>query len=845
MKNRATTPQIVRLAALASLIALLLNSCTLSLVDPSGILPPTPSLPFPIPPTATPQPHAEVTFEVSLPSPLLPGESLVLSIVDEVTGLALNATNYPMQGKDALHYRLALPLPVNSVVKYRYLRQTTLPILEDNSADQAVRYRMVYVTGPLSVQDEIAGWSDSQFSGQTGRIFGQVVNASDGAPIPDILVAAGGLQTLTDSSGVFSLEGLLPGTHNLVAYALDGMYQTFQQGALVVADKLTPVKVTLAPAALVNVVFAVIVPSNTVPTAPIRLAGNLYQLGNTFGDLEGGLSTVATRMPVLTPLPDGRFTLSLMLPAGADIRYKYSLGDGFWNAEHRHNGEFVVRQLIVPQVNSLVEDVVETWQAGPSAPILFEVIVPVNTPVTDVISMQFNPYGWTVPIPMWPLGNNRWVYMLFSPLNMLGSFEYRYCRNDQCGSADDLATPPGQRGRLVATSLTPQDLQDTVNGWNWLPPSAPGTLVGLQVTPRASGFWAGVEFQSHYDPSWQALMPQALQNVQALGSNWVILTPTWTYRRTAPLVFAPLPGYDPLWADTNETVSRARALNLNVALFPSANFPASADDWWSAAPRDINWWDAWFARYQAFAVYYADLATQSGAQSLILGGEWLTPALPGGRLANGVNSNAPTDADARWRNLLAEARKHYAGSIYWALPYPAGLQTAPDFIKELDGIYLLWYAPLSGSAAPSVEEMQAQAGQLLDRDILLFQASLSSGLQQKPLVLAVAYPSVNGAASACLPDGKGACLPWTALNQPSDNECSAPDNPAFSVDMKSQADIYQALLNAVNSRAWIAGFVSRGYFPPTLLQDKSASLHGKQAADILWYWYPRLLGVVK
>ncbi len=834
MKNQPANHLIFRLAVLTSLIALLLNSCTLSPIDIFGILPATPTLPFIIPPTATPQPHAEVTFEVSLPAPLLPGETLFLSLVDEVTGLALNAVNYPMQGRDALHYSLARPLPVNSVVKYRYLRETTLPIFEHNSADQAVRYRMVYVTGPLAAQDVVAGWNDSPFSGQTGRIVGQVVNAADGTPIPDILVAAGGLQTLTDSSGNFSLEDLLPGTHNLVAYALDGMYQTFQQGAVVAEGKPTPVKVTLTPAALVNVVFTVIVPRNTVPTAPIRLAGNLYQLGNTFGDLEGGLSTVATRMPVLAPLPDGRFTLSLMLPAGADIRYKYSLGDGFWNAEHRQNGEFVVRQLIVPPASAIVEDVVETWQAGPSAPILFDVSAPVNTPVTDVVSIQFNPYGWTVPIPMWPLGDNRWVYMLFSPLNMLGSFEYRYCRNDQCGSADDLATPPGRRGRLVATSLTAQNLQDTVNGWTWLPASTPGTLVGLQVAPRAAGFWAGIELQAYYDPSWQAFMPQAFQNIQAIGSNWVVLTPTWTYSRLFPLVFTPVAGNDPLTADTQETISRARALNLNVGLFPSANFPISADEWWAASPRDAGWWDAWFARYQAFAVYYADLAAKSGAGSLILGGEWLAPALPGGRLANGVNSNVPADADARWRNLLAEVRNHYGGSIYWALPYPAGFQTAPDFIKELDGIYLLWYAPLSISAVASVEEMQVQAGQLLDRDILPFQSAL-----QKPLVLAVAYPSVSGAASACLPDGRGGCLPWTALSQP------APDNPAFNVDMKSQADIYQALLNAVNSRAWIAGFISRGYYPPTLLQDKSASIHGKQAADILWYWYPRLLGNVK
>ena len=828
MKKHLITHLTLRLVLLASLSALLLNGCTLSLIEPSGLVPPTPTLPFSLPPTTTPQPNAEVTFDVSLPAPLLLGESLYLSVVDEVTGLALNAVNYPLRGVDTLHYTLALPLPINSMVKYRYLRQTALPILEDSSADQTVRYRMAYVTGPMAVQDVVASWSDSPFSGPTGRVSGQVVNAADGTPIPDILVTAGGLQTLTDSGGNFSLEELPPGTHNMVAYALDGMHQPFQQGATVVADKPTPVKLAMAPAALVNVIFTVIVPHDTVPTAPIRLAGNLYQLGNTFGDLDGGLSLVATRMPVLSPLPDGRFTLSIMLPAGADIRYKYTMGDGFWNAEHRQNGEFVVRQLIVPQANALIQDVVETWQAGPSAPILFEVSVPLETPVTDSISMQFNPYGWTEPIPMWPLGNNRWVYKLFSPLNMLGTFEYRYCRSDQCGSADDIATPDGHHGQPVSTSLAPQDLQDTVSGWTWLQASTPGSLVGLQVTPRAAGFWAGVELQAYYDPTWQPLMPQAFQNVQAVGSNWVVITPTWTYNRTSPLVFAPVPGHDPLWDDTDETIGRARALNMNVALFPSANFPNSAEEWWNATPRDATWWDSWFARYQAFAVYYADLANRTSVQCLILGGDWLAPAFPGG------SATLSADADTRWRNMIAEVREHYAGAVYWALPYPGGLQSFPAFIKDMDGIYLLWSAPLSNSTVPSIEEMQTQAGQLLDKDIQPFHASL-----QKPLVLAVAYPSVNGAASACPPDGKGGCLPWTAFSQ------HQPDNPAFSVDMKSQADIYQALLSAVNSRAWITGFVSRGYYPPTILQDKSASIHGKSAADILWYWYPRMLGVVK
>jgi hypothetical protein len=66
-----------------------------------------------------------------------------------------------------------------------------------------------------------------------------------------------------------------------------------------------------------------------------------------------------------------------------------------------------------------------------------------------------------------------------------------------------------------------------------------------------------------------------------------------------------------------------------------------------------------------------------------------------------------------------------------------------------------------------------------------------------------------------------------------------------SLNLQLQADLYEAVLTAVNGRPWISGVVSRGYYPPAALRDKSASVHGKPAADILWYWYPRLTGVVK
>jgi hypothetical protein len=130
--------------------------------------------------------------------------------------------------------------------------------------------------------------------------------------------------------------------------------------------------------------------------------------------------------------------------------------------------------------------------------------------------------------------------------------------------------------------------------------------------------------------------------------------------------------------------------------------------------------------------------------------------------------------------------------------------------------------------------MQANAALYLDRDI----APLLTQLQ-KTGVITVAYPSATGAASACLPAPQGGCLDWTALNRPND------DLASIWFDPNLQTDIYKALFLAVNDRLWLSGIVSRGYYPPAALLDKSASIHGKPTADLIWYWFPRLRGAVK
>ena len=359
-----TTARSATIAGL-SLLTLTALACTLSLLQvptlPAAATQPT----LPAIPTATVLPSAQTIFQVTLPEPLGAGESVALSLLDEVTGLSLNPQLYPMQAADSLTYTATLALPYRAVVRYRYVRLGSAQAPEDTTLNDPIRYRLYYVGGQAEIRDLIAGWSDRSYSNQTGSIEGRVLNTDTGAPIPDILVTAGGERSFTDSAGRFDLQGLVPGTHNLVAYATDGTYQVFQQGATVAQGLTTAVDVRLKASPLVRVTFVVSTP-NDVQGAPVRIAGNLVELGNAFADLQGGVNTVADRMPVMEVQPDGRYSTTISLPVGAYVQYRYTLGDGFWNAEHTSGGQFRLRDLIIPSQDVALQDTVSTWQAGSS-----------------------------------------------------------------------------------------------------------------------------------------------------------------------------------------------------------------------------------------------------------------------------------------------------------------------------------------------------------------------------------------------------------------------------------------------------------------------------------------------
>lgn len=783
-------------------------------------------------PTQTSYPEAMIAFRVTLPAPPNPGEAVMLSVVDEVAGLAFNPQSYPLQAEDSTHYTAIIPFRIGSIIRYHYTRQNDIILQEHLSDGRPVRYRMYRVDGPGTVNDIVGRWTDTPFFWQQGRISGKVLDSETGKPVPNLLVTAGGAQAFTSSDGSYLLEGLPPGTHNLVAYSLDGSYQTYQQGATVAADSMTPASFSVSRASIVNVSFTVDVPANTPPDAPLRFAGNLVQLGNSFADLTGGGSSIASRMPPLVRLPDGRYSITLTLPAGAYIQYKYTLGDGYWSSEHKADGSYQLRQLIVPDTNTYITETVDTWQVGNREPIRFTVSVPASTPAGEGVSIQFNPgYSWMEPIPMWPVGENRWQFLLTSPLEGFESISYRYCREDQCGSADDIRTMGDNNeitssSRVVNPTLFGSTIEDAVNEWAWVSPVPTATVPNITIQPRGPGFVTGIEFQPGYNPSWGPLWTNAIANVQQSGANWLIFTPSWSFTRLAPPVLELQPGQDVFWAEQANAILAARDVNLSVVLFPTPNFPTKPSLWWEAAPRDFSWWVSWFDHYRNFLLHYADMAELSGTTAMIIGGDWLNPALPAGILEDGTSSNVPQDAEERWREIIQTIRSHYKGSILWALPYQQDFQNAPAFLDAVDGIYMLWSVPLAKLGDPAQE-----ASKILDAEVLPFQDSIG-----KPIILGISYPSATGALSGCIPNTDGACIMTSALARPNQ------DIPGVQFNMQEQADAYNDMLTAINDKLWVSGVVSRGFYLPVPLQDKSTSVRGKLAAGILWYWFPKLQG---
>ncbi|MFP3853579.1 MAG: hypothetical protein ACLFWD_04700 [Anaerolineales bacterium] len=778
--------------------------------------------PTPMPGAAnTPIPSAEVLFTLNAPASTPADAEISLEIVDPVTGVGYHSDRHEMSQTGENQWQASLTIPAGSLVRYRYLLTQPNQIVETSYAGEPTRYRVAHITSSMQFTDQVAGWNITQAETPPGRIVGQILASGSREPVPEMVVTAGGLQTFTDGLGRFRLEGLPAGLHNLVAYHPDGAYQPMQQGAIVASGGTTPADFTVDPAKAVTMTFQVTVPAGTPSDQPLRMVGNLRQLGDVFTGLPGGVEISSIRAPSLVQVDETSYLLLTTMYAGTDLRYKFTLGDGIWNAERDTAGAFRTRQLIIPETDAIQSDQVERWREA-GDPITLMVDVPENTPADEVMGLQLNPFTPFEPLPMVQVGDHGWQFRLWSPLSFDQSMEYQVCRNLECGRAeashsDTIEIDPG--------NSFPRSIEE----WSWWDgPGDPPSAATPEIVSRPE-MQVGVDLAPIYRPSWVAFDRHTIEQAAALGSNNLTVTPTWIAEGTSS---TPLIRFDPAhsryrqdWlAFSSTAANHGLALSVRPELMTRTG---TLSQWWQEGTRDSAWWTTTNDQLRSFLISHAKLAQDMGAQRMIINGSQLGPSLPNGQLADGRPGNP---AESSWPEWIAAVRQEFAGELVYEIELAESLASPPDFLGQFDSVQIYWHAPLSETPDPTISELQAEVERYLDLQILpLVPADM-------PISLSIEYLSIDSAALACPERQQGGCYPAAAF------DAGTAVDDRFSVDLEAQSDILNALLLEVVERDRITGVSLRRYYPLAAMQDKSASIHGKPASEVLRHWYPRLRG---
>lgn len=768
-------------------------------------------------------PLVKTNFIVNTPATLNEGERVILEVLDEVTGLPYNSRLYEMTQVTEQQFNLTVSFQTGSVVKYRYVRLGSAITPEATAAGEAVRYRLLYVSGEETVSDLLQGWQGDSVPTETGSLSGVLVDAATQQPAADILISAAGHLTFTDANGRYTLDGIIPGVHNVVFYALDGKYQPYQQGAAIVSGLTTPADVALIPQPVVEVTLHVTTPNDALGV-PIYLAGNLIQLGNTFSDLPGGMSLKPKRMPLLTAQADGTFSVTLDLYAGTDLRYKFTLGDGYWNAEQQAAGGFNIRQLIVPDHAVTLDLTIASWRTPGFEPVTFNVTIPRDTSPSDEKYIQFKAGDWAEPLPLWPLGNGNYLYIVFSPLSAATPLPYRFCRNEDCSralNAEALTTETA-----VQPSTTAQSVSVTLTDWqNWRVITQPTEVAAATIPVKGTAYHTVVELSSEMAPSWRVYAPLGISTLAEIGAQTVIISSRW-FISSDRTQLAPEIGATPFKADLMALLESIRAMGLEGGLFPQMGASGSISDFWSSQSHTEGWWQVWFDSYRQFILNYAQIAAETQVGWLVIGGKEVLPAFPGGVYADGSESDVPESLNEEWMQLIADIRTVYSGKLVWATNAQISMDPLPGFIDLVDELYITVDAPLASSGTPPLDALSAGFSAVVDSQV--YEVYLAIG---KPITVALAYPSIENAALGC-----------TLLDEwcSNDGVFLADEVAGQNVNLDTQVAIYNAVFPILANRDWIEGISIRGYDPTVAVLDGASSVAGKPAQDVIWYWFSGL-----
>ncbi len=513
----------------------------------------------------------------------------------------------------------------------------------------------------------------------------------------------------------------------------------------------------------------------------------------------------------MNKVSESQWTLTIYTYQGNTISYRYFHSDAPMEMESFTSDDpNAYRTVTTSDSDAAVNDTVEQWKwfpkavepsAGTPINVTFRVAIPFNTPLDESIylvgdSSALGSNQDEQAILMTQVATNPWLWEATVPFDSTTSVTYHYTR----GNADSAESA----SRTLNVAYDGQTVDDEFSSWTDIP------------SDLSRDFISAIYPDDLWNPVYLSLYGSTLSRIQSLGADYIVLSSVWSYSQIDPLPEVesrPVKAssvYTPT-EDLISTINTAHSAGMKVFIFPQFNMEMTSGEENLEGAHSNEWWDQWFAEAEKFYLYHADIAEQTGAEMLLLPG-------PIYHVFTGEegfeDSSYIKTFDQKMTELIGEVRQHYSGLIaingaqssLYSFPGLADYVVITPFDMGTD---------LSVSSDASVAEIKRAFENVLDK-----KAKLLFTKYNKPVLVQITYPSVDGAANGA--DGDS---PWDV------------NDSSTKLDVIEQANIYEGFFQAVLDRPWIAGVFDYSYHFFDLPEDESPSIRAKPAEMVVSKYY--------
>lgn len=527
----------------------------------------------------------------------------------------------PMEKKGEF-FETTVKLPKNGLIRYEYeiLGQSYAGF--ERISEEFPVWRMVHVTGPLTLTDDVYLWP--QETERSITVHGSITDKDTGSPVLDAVVMADGVVVWEKGDGSYEIS-LRPGRHQFIVYTLDGRYKTQSQFINVsgdteldfVMERANPVKVRINIDAELPPYHKLRIYSNSEQTGHRRLAGNWFET-STFLEVDGN-------------------SVELDLYENQYFEYVYTIGNLNFGNEQGDETTHRIRYFVAKD-GLVVNDIV--GRLGNDGDIQLNVITPEFTDYWDWIGVYVDGAD---AIYMHRKENNEWTLKVFPKIYLSMNAWYTYYRNAQ----PIIQEAPTNR------KIISREMNDVIEAWQFQSSALPQQSFSVPEIEHKFDIFPFLP--DLYAPDIDQLLEPQITRAAEKGFPGVVLSQIWGFPNFPKYPTLTRALYASL-ANLERVTSHAKGEGLKVALYPQLVGHYMAIDDIDVPIESGDPSDEWLENHvddlERFNLYNAHTAQTTGIDYLLV-----QPSIAP------MSDTYRKRYNERMKEIIAKMRDLYTGKI--------------------------------------------------------------------------------------------------------------------------------------------------------------------------------------